>query len=163
MQFRYWDGVDKYRQFGPGVAQSVLSLTKDWTTGVRSSAGVKDISSSLCVQTCSEAHPASYSMVPGGKAWRGVTLTTHPHLVPRSGMSRRYSSSPPWRLHGCSGTYFLGHCIAYAWIWEHSKRYRLRYNSTSNTATWALCLPGGPATKQHDCYTGHFHGLCNYL
>jgi hypothetical protein len=28
------------------------------------------------------------------KAWRGVTLTTHPHLVPRSRMNRGYTSSP---------------------------------------------------------------------
>jgi hypothetical protein len=49
----------------------------------------KDFSSSLCVQTGSEAHPASYPMgtgsyFPGLKRSRGVTLTTHPHLVPRS-------------------------------------------------------------------------------
>jgi hypothetical protein len=31
---------------------------------------------------------------------RGVMLTTHPHLVPRLRMSRRYTSSPPRRLHG---------------------------------------------------------------
>jgi len=37
---------------------------------------------------------------PGVKRGRGVTLTTHPHLVPRSGMSRSYTSSPPKRLHG---------------------------------------------------------------
>jgi hypothetical protein len=32
---------------------------------------------------------------PGLKRGRGVTLTTHPHLVPRSRMSRSYTSSPP--------------------------------------------------------------------
>jgi len=37
---------------------------------------------------------------PGVKRGRGVTLTTHPHLVPRSWMSRKYTSSPPKRLHG---------------------------------------------------------------
>jgi hypothetical protein len=37
---------------------------------------------------------------PGLKRGRGVTLTTHPHLVPRSSMSRSYTSSPPKRLHG---------------------------------------------------------------
>jgi hypothetical protein len=31
---------------------------------------------------------------------RGVTLTTYPHLVPRSRMSRSYISSPPKRLRG---------------------------------------------------------------
>jgi hypothetical protein len=34
---------------------------------------------------------------PGVKPGRGVTLTTHPHLVPRSRMSRSYTSSPPKR------------------------------------------------------------------
>jgi hypothetical protein len=36
----------------------------------------------------------------GIKRGRGVTLTTHPHLVPRSLMSRIYISSPPLRQHG---------------------------------------------------------------
>jgi hypothetical protein len=33
------------------------------------------------------------------RGW-GVTLTTHPHLLPKSGMSRRYTSSPSKRLRG---------------------------------------------------------------
>jgi hypothetical protein len=37
---------------------------------------------------------------PGVKRGRGVTLTTHPHLVPRLRMSRSYASSPPMCLHG---------------------------------------------------------------
>jgi hypothetical protein len=58
------------------VAQSVQCLTTDWTIGVRSPAEEKDFSSSLCVQTGSEAHPVSYPMgtgdpFPGGKAWPG--------------------------------------------------------------------------------------------
>jgi hypothetical protein len=36
---------------------------------------------------------------PGVKRDRGVTLTTHPHLVPRSRMSMSYTSSPLKRLH----------------------------------------------------------------
>jgi hypothetical protein len=57
---------------------------------VRSPAGANDFSSNLCVQTDSVAHPASCTMRTGGvlspgvKRGRGVTLTTHPHLVPRS-------------------------------------------------------------------------------
>jgi hypothetical protein len=48
----------------------------DRAIGVRSSAGAKDFSSSLCVQTGSAAHPASYTMgtgghFPGGKARPG--------------------------------------------------------------------------------------------
>jgi hypothetical protein len=62
-----------------------------------------------CVQTSSEAHPASYPTgtggpFPGAKGGRGLTLTTHPHLVPRSRISRSYTSSPPWHLHWGSGT-----------------------------------------------------------
>jgi hypothetical protein len=63
----------------------------DRAIGVRFLTGAKDFSSSLCVQTGSEAHPASCTMGTGGggpflgaKHGRGVTLTTHPHLVPRS-------------------------------------------------------------------------------
>jgi hypothetical protein len=37
---------------------------------------------------------------PGVKRGWGVTLTTHPHLIPRSWMSRTYIPSPPKRLHG---------------------------------------------------------------
>jgi hypothetical protein len=43
-----------------GVAQSIECLTTDWTTGVRSTVETKDFSSSFCVQTSSEGHPASY-------------------------------------------------------------------------------------------------------
>jgi hypothetical protein len=37
---------------------------------------------------------------PGLKCGRGVTLTTHPHLLPRLRVSRSYTSSPPKRLRG---------------------------------------------------------------
>jgi hypothetical protein len=55
----------------------------DRAIGVRSPAGAKDFSSSLCVQTGSETHPASYPMgtggpFPGAKHSRGLTLTNHP-------------------------------------------------------------------------------------
>jgi hypothetical protein len=77
--------------------------------GVQSPAGAKDFCSNLCVQTGSEAHPASCTMgtggpFPGAKRGRGVTLTTHTHLVPKSRMSRSYTSSPPkapsWHVEG---------------------------------------------------------------
>jgi hypothetical protein len=41
---------------------------------------------------------------PGLKRGRGVTLTTHPHLVPRSRMSRSYTSLLPSAFMACSGT-----------------------------------------------------------
>jgi hypothetical protein len=76
----------------------------DRAIGVRSPAGARDLSSNLCVQTGSEAHPASCTMgtggrFPGAKRGRGVTLTTHPHLKPRSRMNRSYTSSSPKRHH----------------------------------------------------------------
>jgi hypothetical protein len=57
----------------------------DQATLVRSPAEAKDFYSTLCVQTSSEAHPASCTMgvegpSPGVKRGRSVTLTTHPHL-----------------------------------------------------------------------------------
>jgi hypothetical protein len=46
-------------------------------------------------------------LFPGGKAWSGVTLTTHPHLVPRSRMSRDCISSSLWCLHDVLGQFYL--------------------------------------------------------
>jgi hypothetical protein len=81
------------------IAQSLQCLTTDWMTGVRCPTYAKDFSSSLCVQTSTEAHPASYPMDTGGpfprvKRGRVVTLTTQPHLVPRSRMCRSCVFSP---------------------------------------------------------------------
>jgi hypothetical protein len=74
-------------QEGAGVAQSVQCRTADRKTGVQSPAKAKDFSSSFSVQTSSEANPASYPTegpLLGVKCGQSVTLTTHPHLVPRS-------------------------------------------------------------------------------
>jgi hypothetical protein len=67
--------------------------------GVRSPAGVKDFSCSL-----GPTQPP-VQWVSGVKRGRGVTLTTQPHLMPRSILSRSYTSSPlppatPWRVAG---------------------------------------------------------------
>jgi hypothetical protein len=43
----------------------------------------------------------------GVKRGWGVTLTTHPHLVPRSWMSRSYTPLSPSASMACSGTAFL--------------------------------------------------------
>jgi hypothetical protein len=96
---------------------SSVSIVSDYgldnrAMGVRSPAGAKDFSSILCVQTGSGAHPASCPMgtwvlSPGLKRGRGVTLTTPPHLVPRSGMSRSHTSSPPSASVACSDTALL--------------------------------------------------------
>jgi hypothetical protein len=77
----------------------------DQAIGIRSQAGAKDFSSSLCVQTGSEAHLVSCKIgtmgpFPRAKCDQGVTLTTHPHLVPRSRMSRSYTPLPHKCHHG---------------------------------------------------------------
>jgi hypothetical protein len=62
----------------PGSSVSIVSDygLDDRAIGVRSPAGANDFSSSLCVQTGSEAHPASCKIgtggtFPGGKARPG--------------------------------------------------------------------------------------------
>jgi hypothetical protein len=65
----------------------------------------KGFSSSLCVQSSSEPYPASYPMGTGNpspelKRGQGVTLTTLPHLLPRSIMSMSYTYSLPYGLQG---------------------------------------------------------------
>jgi hypothetical protein len=72
--------------------------TRRRTIGVRFPAKANDFSSSLCVQTSSEAHPASYPMGTGGP-FPGVKGGS-PHLKTRSRMNRSYTSSFLWRLHG---------------------------------------------------------------
>jgi hypothetical protein len=83
-----------------------------WTTG-RSGFDPrqrqKNFSSILYVQTGSGAHPTSCTMgtggpFPGGKARPGRDADHSPHLVPRSRMSRSYTSSPPSASMACSRT-----------------------------------------------------------
>jgi hypothetical protein len=79
---------------------------------VRSAAEATDFSSSLCVQTSSEANPASCPMgiwghFLGVKRSRGVTLTIHPDLVPRSRMSWSYTFSPPLAYMAVAGEFYF--------------------------------------------------------
>jgi hypothetical protein len=74
-------------------------------------AEAKESSSNLCVEPSSEAHPVLYPVSTGGLFLRenpaqGMTLTTHSQLVPRSIMSRSYTS-PPYHLHGMYMTALL--------------------------------------------------------
>jgi hypothetical protein len=89
-----------------GVAQSVQCLTTDWTSGVGSAAKANNFSSSLYVVTSSGVHPASCPMGTRGKERPGCDADHPPHLVPRSGMSRSYTSSRLRRLHGVAGQVF---------------------------------------------------------
>jgi hypothetical protein len=96
-----------YRETQIWSRGSSVGIASDYGLDDRGSipAGAKDFSSNLCVQTGSEAHPASCTMgaggsFPGAKRGRGVTLTTHPNLMQRSRISTSYTSSPPKRHHG---------------------------------------------------------------
>jgi hypothetical protein len=78
-----WDTAQCSLVEGAGAALSVYCLTTSWTNGIRSPAKAKGFSSSHCIQTSSEAHPASYPICIGGpfqgvKLGRGVTLTVYP-------------------------------------------------------------------------------------
>jgi hypothetical protein len=89
-----------------GSSVSIVSAygLDDRAIDVRSPVEARDFSSILCVQTGSGAHPASCTMgtggpFPGGKARPGRDADHSPHLVPRSIMSRSYTSSPPLHLY----------------------------------------------------------------
>jgi hypothetical protein len=96
---------------------SSVSIVSDYglkyrAIGVRSPAGAKDFSSSLCVKTGSGAHPASCTTgtggpFPGSKVRLGRDADRSPDLVQRSRMSRSYSFSPPSATMACSGTALL--------------------------------------------------------
>jgi hypothetical protein len=77
--------------------------------GVRSQAGAKDFSSSLCVQTGSGAHPASCTMgtggpFPGGKARPERDADHSPpstaEVVNEWGIYLLSPQAPPWRVAG---------------------------------------------------------------
>jgi hypothetical protein len=68
-----------------GSSVSIVSYCRLDNRGLILGRG-KDFSPSVCVQTCSEAHPAFYPVGTGVlylavKCSRGMTLTTHPDLV----------------------------------------------------------------------------------
>jgi hypothetical protein len=77
----------------------------DWAIKVRSPAGARIFPLSSVSRPALGPTQPPVQWVPGVfslgvKRGRGVMLTTHPHLVPRSRMSRIYTSSLPKRLHG---------------------------------------------------------------
>jgi hypothetical protein len=79
---------------------------------VRFPAEAEDLSSSLCVLTAPGSTQPPVQRVAGVlssevKSGRGVTLTTHPHLVLRFRMNRSYASSPPCASKVCCGTALL--------------------------------------------------------
>jgi hypothetical protein len=100
----------------PGSSVSIVSGygLDDRVIEVRSPAGAKDFSSSLCVQTGSEAHPASCTMgtggpFPGGKARSGRDADHWP--LSSAEVVREWVGAipplPPRASMACSGTDLL--------------------------------------------------------
>jgi hypothetical protein len=101
----------------------------------------------------------------GVKRGWGVTLTTHPHLVPWSSVSRSYISSPPSTSMACNGTALL-----YFYIPEDSSELptHRRENLISHNHTviiqlliFAMQAPGSPpplfSTKYMPLQVSWFH------
>jgi hypothetical protein len=94
------------------VAQSVQCLATGWTTGrsrfdPRQRQRIFPLASLSRPGLRPTQPPVQWVpgvLSPGLKRGRDVTLTTQPHLVPRSRMSRSYTSSLPSAFVGCSGT-----------------------------------------------------------
>jgi hypothetical protein len=146
---------------GAGAAQSVLCLTTDWTTGVRSPTETEDFSSSLCIQTSSGAHPATCTMGTGSpflgvKCGRDVMLTTHPHLVPRLRMNKSYTSSHPKHVVGSLYLTTIPKKLFPILYWLY------RNNHTKNQSDWYIlrklsclfCAPHQPLLLQQRYSTG---------
>jgi hypothetical protein len=92
----------KIRSRGSSVSTVSDYGLEDRAIGFRSPAGPKDFSlASVSRPALGPTRPlynGYWGSFPGAKRGRGVTLTTYTHLLPKSRMSRSYTSSPPPRL-----------------------------------------------------------------
>jgi hypothetical protein len=117
-----------------GVGQSVQCLiTTDWQMGSnpwqrQRMSPLVSVSRPTLKPT---QPPEQWVPSPRIKCGQGVTLTTHPHSVLRSRMSRSYISSLPWCLNCVTGqlcftlfsqlcqTYCNGRTVLISWIYGH--------------------------------------------
>ena len=92
---------DYWQWSGPGSVVGIATVYGLDGPGIESRWGARF---SARVQTGPEAHPASCTMGDGSflgvRCGRGVTLTPHPLLVPRSKIEYSYTSAPPKGLRG---------------------------------------------------------------
>jgi hypothetical protein len=112
--------LDSLYFLGAWLAQSVQCLTTGWTTGI---SGFDPRQGKRIFPLSSVSRPAlgptqpPVQWVPGvlslGLKRGSVMLTTHPHLVPRSWMSRSYTSSPRNASMACSGTALLFYLLTF--------------------------------------------------
>jgi hypothetical protein len=94
---------------GSIVSDTIWHYDTDRAIGVRSPAGqrifpIASLSRPAVGPTQTPVQWVPGVLPPGLKRGRGMTLTTHPHLVPRSSMSRSYTPLPPSAFMACSGT-----------------------------------------------------------
>jgi hypothetical protein len=83
---------------------------------------------------------------PGINSGRGVTLTTHRHLVPRLWISRSYTSSPPASLWCAVGLLFYVLCITVTGsLGKH------KWSAVINTFSRVPLLLYGMDYKSHFC------------
>jgi hypothetical protein len=85
---------------------------------------------------------------PGVKRCRGVTLTTHPHLVPGSRVSRSYTPLPPSVFMVCSGTALALHVVL-----KNTDRWQARLQLQYSVAI---------DTKVNACGIHSYHWSINY-
>jgi hypothetical protein len=79
------------------------------------------------------------ALSPGVKGGRGVMLTTHPLLVPRSRTSRSYTSCHPQRLHGVRDTFTLN-------LERNLQEFHVRYSSSRHPYFMHMLLGVGVFT-----------------
>ena len=111
---------------------------------------------SSLVQTGSGAHPASCTMgtgsFPGVKSGRGVTLTTHPLLVPRSRKSIAIPLLPLWEVRPVQS---LSTCTVELYLYSPFGKYALYRASVPVQYSYTSTPPLGstPCTEPQYLYS----------
>ena len=134
-QARYHLSVATRANGGPGSSVSIVTAYGLDGPGIKSQWGARF---STPAQTGPEAHPASCTMgtrsFPGVRCHRGVMLTPHPLLVPRSKIEYSYTSTLPkglcglWKgetyLQGQRGCHLNGAARRGNLLWKHQYKGR---------------------------------------